>query len=287
MHYAVSIPNVGWSSSARRLARVAADAEAAGWDGVFVWDHLLLERRTPLPVGDVWILLAAIAVSTRRIRLGPMVCALSRRLPWEVARQSATLDELAGGRVVLGVGLGNPPDADFEPFGIPADVATRAERFDEAVEIVARLWRGEETAFSGRHFQLDAVTFLPPARRIPLWAGFGWPGAAPLRRAARLDGAYPLHRSADGFRVLTCAEFRETREALATAREELGLDGRFDLVAGGSGVGAAPAERVEVAESFRDAGATWWVEALGQADEVVVRERVADGPPRDGGGPAP
>ena len=114
MRFALSAQNFGTYGDPRLLADLARDAEAAGLDGFFVWDHLL---RGDAPVADPWTSLAAIAVATERVRIGTMVTPLPRRRPWQVARQTVTLDHLSGGRVTLGVGLGSSPQMEFAPFG--------------------------------------------------------------------------------------------------------------------------------------------------------------------------
>src|SRR4051795_9499221 len=105
MRYAVGVPNLREYADPRTIAAIGRDAEAAGWDGVFVWDHLAA-RESKQPATDPWIALAAIAVTTETVRLGAMVTPLARRRPWKVARETVALDLLSGGRVVVGVGLG-------------------------------------------------------------------------------------------------------------------------------------------------------------------------------------
>src|SRR5205085_8415824 len=136
MRFALSSQNFGTYGDPRLLAELAREAEAAGWDGFFVWDHLL---RGDAPVADPWISLAAIALSTERLRIGTMVTPLSRRRPWQVARQVATLDHLSGGRVTLGVGLGSSPPMEFAPFGEETGTRERAELLDESLNILTRL----------------------------------------------------------------------------------------------------------------------------------------------------
>ena len=108
MRYSINVPNFGDFADAETVARVAADAEAAGWDALFVWDHVVHRKRDRRAFGDPWMLLTAAALQTSRIKLGPMVTPLPRRRPQQVARQVATLDGLSGGRVVFGAGLGGP-----------------------------------------------------------------------------------------------------------------------------------------------------------------------------------
>ncbi len=127
------------------FASLAVDAEQAGWDGVFVWDHMVVWSGNL--VGDPWILLAAAAAATERIALGPMVTPLPRRRPWKLAREAVTLDQLSGGRLILGVGIGFPPEPEFTAFGEPTEAKVRAEMLDEGLEIITGLWTGRPFGF--------------------------------------------------------------------------------------------------------------------------------------------
>ena len=133
MRFSVNIPNFGDFADARAVATVAAAAEDAGWDGLFVWDHVVHDksRRRGQPFGDPWMLLTAAALATSRIRLGPLVTPVARRRPEQLARQVATLDVLTAGRVVFGAGLGGPIEDEFASFGDTTDAVQLAERLDE------------------------------------------------------------------------------------------------------------------------------------------------------------
>lgn len=180
----------------RAVAGLATEAEEAGWDGFFVWDQL--SWRPPVQqVADSWIVLAAIASATERIRLGPMVTPLARRRPAKVARESATLDRLSGGRLTLGVGLGSDRfGGEFSKTGEEVDDRRRGQMLDESLEILSAAWTGEPVRHRGEHYTVDGVAFLPrPAQRpgVPVWAA-GFPGnMKPMRRAARLDGFFPAN----------------------------------------------------------------------------------------------
>ena len=108
MRYGVNVPPHGDYADPRRIVELAEEAEDAGWDGFFLWDHLLFMSDYRGPVIDPWIALAAIAQATERVRIGTLVTPLARRRPWKVARETVTLDMLSGGRLILGVGLGYP-----------------------------------------------------------------------------------------------------------------------------------------------------------------------------------
>src|ERR671917_460744 len=183
------------------VAQLSAEAEEAGWHGVFVWDNLRFQEPV-VDVADPWITLAAMATATERIRLGPMVTPLARRRPVKVARETAALDRLSGGRLTLGVGLGSDEFAgEYSITGEELDDRRRAGMLDEALEILEAAWSGEPVRHRGEHYTVDAMRFLPrPVQRpgVPVWvAGFAG-RAKPMRRAARHDGFFPIRlESAD------------------------------------------------------------------------------------------
>ena len=182
------------TSPTRRVwPRLARDAETAGWDGFFLWDHMI--RRPPWqPMVDPWVTLAAVGCATERIVIGPMVTPLARRRVSVIARQTATLDRLAAGRLRLGVGLGAPDD-EFTRFGEDADPKRRAQILDESLDALAAALVGRaRVVFRGAHVVLDEVEFTPtPVHgRVPIWVAGVWPGGAPFRRAARFDGVWPV-----------------------------------------------------------------------------------------------
>lgn len=278
MHYAINVPNGGAPGYAdpRALVRMAVATEAAGWDGFFLWDHIMLGVDGP-DVVDPWIALAAIAVSTERIRLGPMVTALPRRRPWVVARQATALDHLSSGRCVLGVGLGSPVEAEFEPFHEVSDLRTRAELLDESLAILAGLWSGEPFDFLGRHYRIQRATFRPvPLQhpRIPIWVGGTWPHRRPFRRAAAWDAAVP--ERGEG---LSTDDVRGIAGYLAQHRPPASPP--IDIVVSGQSHGSADA-RIATVEGYADAGATWWSEQVtpwrGPFDEMM--KLIEKGPPR-------
>jgi alkanesulfonate monooxygenase SsuD/methylene tetrahydromethanopterin reductase-like flavin-dependent oxidoreductase (luciferase family) len=256
------------------LASLAAEAETAGWDGFFLWDHILGDPAWRWPMLDPWIALAAIATATRSIRLGALVTAVPRRRPWHLARETATLDVLSGGRLVVGVGLGNPPEAEYGHFGEEGDARARARRLDESLAILDGLWSGTPFAFSGREYRIRETVFLPtPVQRPrpPVWVAAHWPARAPLRRAARWDGVFPEH--ADG-RRLSPPELRELLTYVGQFRE---ASDAFDVVIAGRSGGLATGEL----DDYAAAGLTWWLEGI-MPDVPLpeARRRISDGPPR-------
>ncbi|GIJ51787.1 hypothetical protein Val02_86730 [Virgisporangium aliadipatigenens] len=259
MRYAVNVPIFDGFADPGTVAALAVEAERAGWDGFFVADHLQTDFGIVLPIGDAWITLAAVAARTERMRIGPMVTPLARRRPWKVARETVALDMLAGGRLILGAGLGYPPEADFERFGEDGDPTVRAEKLDEALHIIAGLWSGAEFAYEGRHFRLGPVTFEPrPVQRprIPVWVGGIWPRPRPFRRAARWDGVAPMGEGLHYTEMMSPKDIRAVADFVARHRPG---DEPFDLMHWG----VTPNGRAgAVMDEYADAGATWWMETL-------------------------
>lgn len=225
------------------VARLAAEAEEAGWHGCFVWDHLRWREPVRL-VADPWITLAAVAGATERLRLGPMVSTLARRRPAKVARETATLDRLSGGRLTLGVGLGSDRfGGELSRTGEELDDRRRGRMLDESLEILHAAWSGEPVRHRGEHYVVEDVTFLPrPVQRpgVPVWAA-GFPGnAKPIRRAARLDGFFPANLTHPG----------QLGEVVGTLTELRGGEMDSYDVAVGLAPGVDP-------EPYAKAGATW------------------------------
>jgi alkanesulfonate monooxygenase SsuD/methylene tetrahydromethanopterin reductase-like flavin-dependent oxidoreductase (luciferase family) len=276
MRYGIEAAPWGELANPRTLARIAAVAEDAGWDGFFLWDGMLHDP-DGLPKADPWIALAAIALATERIRFGPMVTPLPRRRPWKVARESVTLDHLSNGRFVLGVGLGDLSLEEFAWFGERGvDYATRARMLDEGLAILEGLWGGEEFRFSGEFYQLAPMRFLPApvqSPRIPVWVGGWWPNRAPMRRAARWDGAHPNRAG----RPMTP---EETAEIAAFIRENRASNAPFDLVIGDYFSTLERGELADRIEALERAGATWWVDKIGALPASEAEARIRQGPPR-------
>jgi alkanesulfonate monooxygenase SsuD/methylene tetrahydromethanopterin reductase-like flavin-dependent oxidoreductase (luciferase family) len=185
MQYALDLPPFGELADARALAALAHEAEDAGWDGFFIWDHIQTEPS--MPVADPWVALSALAMTTERIRLGALVTPLPRRRPWKLARETVTLDRLSNGRLILGVGIGSDHwHHELSTFGEPVDDQTRAAMLDEGLEVLTGLWSGEPFSHQGQHYTVQSARFLPmpvQSPRIPIWVAGIWPRKAPLRRA--------------------------------------------------------------------------------------------------------
>src|SRR3954469_15314232 len=159
-------------ADARELARLAARAEERGWDGFFLWDHV--DYRAPVTaLADPWVCMAAIAVATERVAIGPLITPPARRRIHKLARETVTLDRLSGGRLIFGAGLGSDNSGEFSSFGEEADPQARAQLLDDGLAELQRYWNG---------------AFQPgPERPIPIWLAARWPNRKPVRRAAQFQ----------------------------------------------------------------------------------------------------
>jgi alkanesulfonate monooxygenase SsuD/methylene tetrahydromethanopterin reductase-like flavin-dependent oxidoreductase (luciferase family) len=283
MKFGISISNLGMYSDFDGLIALTQDAEEAGWDGIFPWDHILHKPRADSRVIDPWIALAAIASNTKKMILGPMVTPLARRRPWKVARESVSLDHLSKGRLILGVGLGSVVNQDFKRFGEEIDNKVRGEKLDESLEILLGLWRGKPFSFSGKHYRIEEDTvFLPKPYgdkdRIPIWVGGGrWSWRMkPFRRAARFEGTFPEFTDRSGEKV--AKYFENVAGYIEQCKGNLK---GFDFVT----LGKAPRSRKKIKEYFapilKSGKITWWVERVysWKGNLEQIRKKVREGPP--------
>lgn len=284
MRFGLYLPTEGDFADVALLASLARDAEAAGWDGFFVWDELLpiFEHSDPVRtavgdsghVADAMLALTAVAAATDRIRFGALVTPVARLRPESFAKQTATLDRFSGGRLVVGVGLGNPVD-QFVAFGGEADPRVRAAMVDEFLDLLARLWSGERVDFDGAHYSARGVILSPsPLQRprIPIWIGGDSGHRRPRRRAARWDGYVPASETwPDG--VISVEEYEVIVADISAHRSPDG--GEFDVVVIGNAAGTLPS--AESIDAYAAVGVTWVLE---QALTVTAaQERIQRGPP--------
>ena len=262
--FLVSIPP--FMTDARIVVDLAVAAERAGWDGVFLWDHLHWEPSVRPPVHDPWVLLGAIALATERVRIGTLVTPLTRRRLQVVAKHLITLDHLSGGRVTFAIGLGEPAAADFADFGDEAEPRTRGAMLDEGLAVLDQLLRGAQVDHDGKHYHVKAHLKPGPVQqpRPPIWVAGVVPNQRPLRRARRWDGVAPI----GGGELLTPA-------ALAAYLGHEPVPDGWDVV-----VGMAEGH---TASEYAAAGATWLVESDWPVDPewiAALTARVKAGPAR-------
>ncbi|MGD0439005.1 MAG: LLM class flavin-dependent oxidoreductase [Acidimicrobiales bacterium] len=266
MRRALFLPAFDGLADPDRLVHLAVQAEFAGWDGFFLWDHLLYAE----PVRDIldpYVCLAAIAQATSRIQLGPLVTPLVRRRPAVVARQAVTLDLLSHGRLVLGFGIGDDggPPGELSAFGEILDAAARGRALSEGLAILTGLFSGEKVHHEGEFFRAADISFSPTPwgpGGIPIWLAARWPNRAPIRRAARFQGVVVIQMTRP-------ADVAKLREQLREAGADLE---HFEIVVVASGG--------EDASAWAEAGVTWLLTQLGpyrlNFDEAL--EVVAAGP---------
>jgi len=273
LRYGVYLPAMGPLGDPVALVDLAVRAEAAGWDGVFLWDHVLTAFA---PIADTWTTLGAIASATQTILLGPMVTPLPRRRPWVVARQASTVSRLSGGRLVLGVGLGADETGDFTRFGEAIELADRKVMLEDGLDIVRAMWSGSAYRHHGSHYHVEIEDSDPEPHRIPIWTASSNASTGVLARAARCDGIY--HNPED--HEATPEEVANLLDGLR--RAGLPTDAAFDVAVRGNASSAWPdpePKNVDLA-GLAEAGATWWMEALIYFDPLDMSLDVVDaGPP--------
>jgi alkanesulfonate monooxygenase SsuD/methylene tetrahydromethanopterin reductase-like flavin-dependent oxidoreductase (luciferase family) len=259
MRTAVSLPPF---TDPATLVAMAVEAENAGWDGVFLWDHVVLFPEMGLDVHNPWVVLGAIAQATERVVLGTLVTPLARRRPQSVARELITLDHLSGGRGLLGVGLGDPAEFDFAAFGDAADARERAARLDESLTVIDGLLRGP-VKHEGEHFHVDAELRPRPVQqpRPPIWVAGVTPHRRPLERALRWDGFVPISLSS-----------LMSPEDIAAYLDGVDRPDGWELVAN-LAPGYGP-------EDYEAIGATWVIEGAWPVEDWVaeLRDRIKGGP---------
>ena len=279
--YCVDVPNFGVWSDPKRFAEFAKQVEDAGWDAIPVWDHILVWDGAE--VADPWVLLAAAAMTTERIRLMSLVTPIPRRHPWKLSRECVSVDLLSEGRLTLGVGIGWPTDPEFTRFHGETDLRKRADMLDEGLDILTGLWSGEPFGYQGAHYQLEEVTFLPrPVQRprIPIWVAAMWPQRRPVRRAARWDGIAPIT-----FDIRENEFFEPTLEVLGEIADYV-ADHRtgaepFDFAF--TGIFRPSGDLRQWHADLAERGVTWWRYTWDPESGVEHEAWLADilkGPPR-------
>ena len=278
MQYGFIIPN----GDIHAIVDLASEAEAAGWDGVFYWDGIYIQGMELMY--DPWVVLAAIAMRTTRVKIGAILTPLSRRRPWKLARETVSVDQLSHGRLVLPVGLGALDDGGFGKVGEVTDRKTRAQLLDESLEILNGLWSGKPFSFQGEHYHVEEMAFRPtPVRepRIPIWTVGAWPREKSMQRVLRCDGLMPMKLDAAGQGVEVTPD--DIRAMKAYIDERRTLTTPFDIIFEGETPGDQPAQAAALVRPYAEAGCTWWMESrwgASTSDVSEVRARIKQGPPQ-------
>jgi hypothetical protein len=260
------------------LADLAKDAEQAGWDGYFLWDVIPSKETTV--TADAWISLAAMAMKTKKILLGPMITPLARRRPWIVALEALSLDHLSNGRLILGVGLG--ATSNYETWGEESDPKILAKKLDESLEIITKLWSGEPIAHEGPHYKFGQVQFSqhPIQRpRIPIWVAGYWPNKAPMRRASDWDGAFPFKADMQDYNEMLSPT--QVKEIMVYISQHRSAPSPIEFAHAGVLAGEST-ELIAHIKEYAEAGTTWWMEHI-YPDRYTLEETrrwIRNGPPR-------
>ncbi len=266
MRQGLFFPAFDGLANPRRLVELAVLAESAGWDGIFLWDHLLYDGGVT-NILDPYVALTAMATATTTIQLGPMVTPLIRRRIQVVARQAVTLDLVSNGRLILGLGIGDDGDVrELSRFGEVTDAKERGAMLSEGLAVLTGLLSGAPVRHAGEHYTIDDVTFLPRAARpggIPIWLAARWPNPRPLRRAATQAGAFVISMNEPG-------EVATLRGLLVEGGADLET---FDVVVSG-----APGDDPT---PWAQAGVTWFLTWIGPYNLRFeeVRAIIGEGPP--------
>lgn len=270
MQQGVYCANFGVLGDPAVLVDLAIRAERAGWDGFFLYDHILIDPTRAIRSADPWIVLGAIASQTELV-LGPLVTPLPRRQPWEVAHQLVTLAAMSPGKVVLGAGLGETMDHDA--FGPETDPRTRGRQLDEALDVLGGFLAGNRVTHEGT-WRITGAQFRPPPAPIPVWIAGRYPAGPPLRRAARFDGFFPIAARWDLDSPLSTADLAGcvARVKNRTVMKE------FDFIH--CGVSTPDRDGEALVSSYSAAGATWWLEIIEprRAPLSALGERIDAGP---------
>lgn len=270
MHCGVEIVPFGEFSDPRVVMRFARAAEAAGWEGLSLWDHI----NVPYGAGDPWVLLASAASVTRKIKLIVGVSPLPRYRPHLLARTLASLDILSQGRLVLGAGIGGQ-ESEFTAYAEESAAGVRAEKLDESLELLEKFWTKEQVIHKGKHYTINGAGQRPtPVQRprIPVW--IGGESLPALRRAAKWDG-WIIGVVDENCQVIKTPE--RLAGQVTYIRKHRTEQTSFDVAIDGT---TSPERAVEFIQPYAEAGATWYFEALfglrGSVEEMM--ERVMAGP---------
>lgn len=227
-------PEDGSGGTWQEILDMARLAEDGGADSVWVCDHFIYLPADKPRIGlhEAWTLVSALAASTERVQIGTLVLASSFRPPALLARMAATADDIAGGRLILGIGSGWY-EPEYRAFGYPFD--HRVSRFEEAAEIVVRLLREPSVSFEGRWNRLEEAFILPtPAHQTPILIAAGRPRM--MRITARFADAWQT-----AWFGLPNDDYAKEREAFQAACEAEGRDPATVELTVGVNVGARDA----------------------------------------------
>jgi probable F420-dependent oxidoreductase len=286
MQFGITIPNNWGVENPQEVLALGPVAEELGYDSVWVMDHLfnngyIRERLDDKPYYHPLATLSHISATTQNVLLGTSVLVLPYHNPVELAKYTASLDQMSGGRVTLGVGVG-AMTPEFEALGIP--LRRRGALTNEAINIMKELWTNEDPTYRRGNWNITDLKFSPkPAQKphIPLWVGGSSPGA--LKRAATLgDGWHPSGVSPEEFSIGR-QEVRELASAAGRDPDELTMSARIEVEAHGGPSsdrassrsrisGGDPDQMIAGIAAYQNAGVEHIVLALNTGDTSRIRE---------------
>lgn len=285
MKFGVTIPNNWGVADPKEVLAMGPLAEELGYDSLWVMDHLfntgyIRERLEDKPYYHPMSTLSYLAATTSRVLLGTSVLVLPYHNPVELAKYAATLDQISGGRVTLGVGVGAMTE-EFQALGIP--MRQRGSLTDECIAVMKELWTNSNPSYHSRRWSFDDLLFSPkPLQKphIPLWIGGSSPGA--LRRAATAgDGWHPTGLGPEDFSLgardigqQAIAAGRDPGAITMSMRVEVEVQGgpSSERAAGRARIpGDDPGQMVAALEAYQSAGVEHAVLALNSGDIPAIK----------------
>ncbi len=292
MKFGVTIPNNWGVDDPKQVLALGPLAENLGYDSLWVMDHLfntgyIRERLEDKPYYHPMSTLSYLAATTSRVMLGTSVLVLPYHNPVELAKYAATLDQISGGRVILGVGVGAMTE-EFEALGIP--IRQRGSLTDECIAVMKELWTSPNPSYHSKRWNFDDLLFSPkPLQKphIPLWIGGSSPGA--LRRAGNSgDGWHPTGLSPEDFSLgrqeigqQAKAAGRDLDAITMSMRVEVEVHGAHSSARAASSAriaGDDPGQMIAALEAYQTAGIEHAVLALNSGDIpsiTALMERIA------------
>jgi alkanesulfonate monooxygenase SsuD/methylene tetrahydromethanopterin reductase-like flavin-dependent oxidoreductase (luciferase family) len=276
MRFAIFLPPFAEFAEPRRVVELSRQVEHAGWDALFLWDHML--AIPGMAVADPWVVMGAVAAVTQRIRMGALVTPLPRRRPWVLSREMATLDRLSEGRLIGGIGLGDDGWTEFSSFGETVEPVIRGAMLDESLELLKQFLSGAPVSFQGRHYTVNSPALLPmPVQHpLPLWGAVRWPNRKPLARIATLQGCFPIFHTPGSLPPPDPADIAALRSELLDrgAAPDIDIAVRCTLSA------EDRASLPDTLAALEASGVTWILEAIAPGTAPDVVSRIVDqGPP--------
>ena len=284
----VTIPNNWGVADPQQVLELGPEAEQMGYDSLWVMDHLfntgyIRERLEDRPYYHPMAMLSYMSATTSRVTLGTSVLVLPYHNPVELAKYAATLDQMSGGRVTLGVGVGAMTE-EFEALGIP--MSQRGSLTNECINLMRELWASAKPEYHSRNWDFSDLYFSPkPAQgSIPLWVGGSSPGA--LRRTARLgDGWHPTGLSPEDF-AIGRAEIHSLARTAGRNPDDIAMSTRVEVEVHGGPSSQRAASRARLPsddmgalraglEAFREAGVQHFILALNSGDIPAIRSLMA------------